>query len=138
MLYQQGPSHWIVAIQKSWSTRNGIGDALTITMIVAIQKSWSTRNGKLVLGISFAIVAIQKSWSTRNPQQEPAPDPAIVAIQKSWSKAWERQQCVGDEWSGESFPLYGQQCRIVNFCSGGKIVPRVACHKKGKTWVIQG
>jgi len=52
--------------------------------------------------------------------------------------AWERKQCVRDDWSGEIFPLYGEKCRVVNFCSGGKIAPRVACHKEGKTWVIQG
>lgn len=53
-------------------------------------------------------------------------------------KAWERQQCVRDDWSGESFPLYGQQCRVVNFCSGGKVAPRIACHKTDNRWVIQG
>lgn len=53
-------------------------------------------------------------------------------------KEREMMQCYGHDWHGEAFYLRSKECRVVNICSGGKVVPRIACHKTGKTWVIQG
>jgi len=87
---------------------------------------------------SFTNILSEKGSKSHPPRA----DRRAIAI-KGWKDAqeqqsWERKQCVRDDWSGESFPLYGDMCRVVNFCSGGKIAPRVACHKEGETWVIQG
>lgn len=81
---------------------------------------------------------LSNKGSETHPPKERRREEAI----KGWKdvqqqKQWERTLCYQAEWSGASFSLNGKQCRIVNLCRKGEIVPRVACQSSVTKWIIQ-
>ena len=81
----RGDLMYIVAVQKSGSSRNLIGARMVRASIVAVQKSGSSRNSSSDQAPTPRIVAVQKSGSSRNRTGTGCGSTLIVAVQKSGS-----------------------------------------------------